>query len=104
MHEIIIFYVPCSTKEEANSLADALLEEKLVACSNSFPIESSFWWEGQIDRQKEHVVLFKTMINLEHKVEEFLLKKHSYDIPAIIRYRAKVNQSYFNWIQGETRS
>ncbi len=44
--EVRLFYVTCKDKQEAESIAKTLLEEKLVACANIFPeMESFFWWK-----------------------------------------------------------
>ncbi|PIN69730.1 hypothetical protein COV93_04350 [Candidatus Woesearchaeota archaeon CG11_big_fil_rev_8_21_14_0_20_43_8] len=35
-----IFYVTCSNEEEARKITDILLDGKLIACANVFPIKS----------------------------------------------------------------
>lgn len=60
--EVRLFYVTCKDKQEAESIAKTLLEEKLVACANIFPeMESFFLVETKkIDKAKETPMILKT--------------------------------------------
>ena len=47
--------------DKAEELARKLIEERLVACANiSAPVTSLYWWEGEIQRDQEAVVIMKT--------------------------------------------
>ena len=57
----IVALVTASSKEEADKIAQGLLEDKLAACVNIIPgVESYFWWQDKIDRAKEALLVIKT--------------------------------------------
>lgn len=83
-----IIYCPFPDREAARAASVALLEEKLIACSNLLgPIESHFVWQGEIARDEEIGVIFKTDYALLDQAIERLGELHPYDIPAIIGWR-----------------
>jgi len=47
MHNFI--YITAPSLDEAEKIARRLLEKKIAACVNIFPIKSFFWWEGKIE-------------------------------------------------------
>ncbi|MEM5778381.1 MAG: divalent-cation tolerance protein CutA [Candidatus Aenigmatarchaeota archaeon] len=92
-------YVTCSNKKEANKIALHLLDKKLIACANIFPIESLYWWKEKIEKAKEFILIVKTSNKKFKKVENEIKKIHSYSIPCIIRFDAKANKKYEKWIK-----
>jgi len=97
---MIIIYSTFSDKKEAEKIAEGLLREKLAACVNIFPIGSVYLEEGKIEKCEEAAVFIKTRkINFK-KVEKFLSKNHSYDIPCVIGIPVrKTNGKYFQWVK-----
>ena len=48
---------------EAESLARALLERRLVACVNIVPgIRSLYWWQGKLEDDGESLLVLKTRL------------------------------------------
>lgn len=93
-----MYYVTFPTEKEALRISNGLLEEKLIACYNLFPMNSGFWWEDKIDHAIELVAVFKTCLELEENIEQYISAQHSYEIPCIIRSVVRVNNSYGKWI------
>lgn len=50
--KIISIYITYPNIEEAKKICTHLLEQKLIACANYFPIESAYWWKGKIENEK----------------------------------------------------
>lgn len=96
---ILLFYVTCPDETKARQLGEALLQRRLIACANYFPIGSAYWWQGTIEEEKEWVALFKTRIELEQKVEEAIAGLHPYQVPCILRFEGRANEAYANWIE-----
>ncbi len=94
-----VLYVTHPDEETARKLSRLLLEEKLIACANLFPIQSAYWWEGEVQTEGEWVSLLKTTSDLYPLVEQRLLKLHPYDTPCIIRTEVQANESYERWIR-----
>ncbi len=91
-------------KLEAESLAKILLEEKLCACIQLFPISSYYHWAGKVEDSTEFLLLIKTKKELYSEVEKRILECHSYDIPEIISLPIENGFSgYLDWIKKETK-
>ena len=57
----IIIFITCNDAEEAQNMAELIVEQRMAACVNIVPnINSSFWWEGKIESAQESLLLIKT--------------------------------------------
>ncbi|MFV0626234.1 MAG: divalent-cation tolerance protein CutA [Alphaproteobacteria bacterium] len=91
-------------KIEAEVIAKTLLEEKLCACIQLFPISSYYHWEGKFENSSELLLLIKTRKELYSEVEKRILELHSYDVPEIISLPIENGFSgYLDWIKKETK-
>jgi periplasmic divalent cation tolerance protein len=68
----------CGSWQEAQRIADALLEKQLVACVEMLDVHSKFHWQGHIDAAKEVKLIMKSVANNFGKIEEEVAKLHSY--------------------------
>ncbi len=91
-------------QSEARKISKLLLKKKFAACVNLIgPMESSFWWQGKIDRAREFLLLIKTRRAHFNRLRKFLEKNHPYEVPEIVAFRiAEGNASYLNWIKKST--
>lgn len=94
----LVFYITCPDEPTAYSTAQHLLEHRLVACANIFPIASAYWWQGAIQREGEWVCIVKTGKGWEEKVEAAVQRIHPYEVPCIMRFEARANAAYEQWI------
>ena len=100
---MILVYVTCRDRAEAERIADNLLKKRLVACANFFPIESMYWWNGKITGDNEHVLLCKTLEEKYDSVRSEVKKTHSYEIPCVLKISAEADQEYLKWVGGEVK-
>lgn len=98
----IVIYITHKNKKEAKRVAEALLRDRLIACVNYFPIESSYWWNGEIATGKEIVTLVKTKKENWAKVKKAVEAIHPYETPCIMKLDVESNASYAQWIHDET--
>jgi len=93
-----LVYITCKDKHEAVKISKLLLDNKLAACTNFFPISSMYWWEGKLNNDDEFVVIAKTKAENYDKIKEEVKKVHSYDIPCILCFDADANEEYVKWV------
>jgi len=94
----LMIYTTYKDIEEANNIISYLLENKLIACSNILPIESSYIWNGNITNTNEVCGILKTKMENWMKVKNEISKLHSYEIPYIIRQEVSANEEYEKWV------
>ena len=98
----IIIYITHSSEENAQKIADQLLQKKLVACANIFPIKSMYWWNGNIENENEYVSIVKTIPELWEVLQKEVKEIHPYDVPCIMKIEAEANKEYEKWIREST--
>lgn len=106
MHEKVVFiYITFSSEEEAKKIGKILLEERLCACVNIYSqVKSLYWWEEKIEEATESIMIVKTKYSLAKKVEETILKYHSYTVPCIMIFSAEGGfKPFIEWIYKETK-
>src|SRR5437879_4316209 len=80
MHSSFVELVlTCGSWQEAQKVADTLLEQKLVACVEMMEIKSKYWWNGQLDEAKEIKLIMETIADKFEAVEAEVAKLHSYE-------------------------
>lgn len=98
----LLFYVTHPDEATARHVAEYLVNERLAACANIFPITSAYWWQGSVQHEGEWVSILKTRLDLEEKLESEIQKIHPYETPCILRFEVRANVAYENWIASET--
>lgn len=98
----LLFYVTHPDEETAHRVSAHLIDRRLAACANIFPIASAYWWQGATVREGEWVSVIKTRLDLEKRVEEEIRAIHPYEVPCILRFEARANDDYEAWIAAET--
>ena len=91
------------TKEQAQTIAQHLVEAKLAACVQiTGPTTSIYRWKGKVENAQEWLCLIKTRADLYNKVEAAIKSLHSYETPEIIAVPiVKGSKEYLNWIDDE---
>lgn len=95
--------VACPDEAHAKELARALVEQRLAACAQRFPIVSTYRWKGEVQDESEWLLLIKTMKSIYPKVEAFVKSQHPYEIPEILCVPVEAGLSaYVEWMKEET--
>ena len=99
-----IVMTTCGGKPEAELIATRLIEERLSACVQIFPIESVYRWEGAVQHAKEWMLLCKIRSNDYAKVEAAIRAAHAYSNPEIVEVGIENGaKAYLEWIASATR-
>ena len=94
----IIVYVTCSSKEEAQNIGQALVEERLTACANYFPVGSIYHWQGKIEQSQEYALICKTNRKKFVKVRKRIKDMHSYQLPVVAFWKFRAERKVLKWI------
>ncbi len=102
--KFIFIYITCASEHEAKTIAKTLLNEKLIACANFFPIQSMYWWENKIQESNEWVLIAKTTTEKYTTIQQEIQKIHSYSTPCIIKIPIQPNEVYGTWLNQQIHS
>jgi periplasmic divalent cation tolerance protein len=82
--EYAVVTTACANGEEAEKITAVLLERKLAACVQMFPVDSRYVWKGEICADKEILLLIKCRRDCYAGIERAILENHSYELPEIL--------------------
>ncbi len=95
-----IVYITAGSMDEAKSIGRTLVEERLAACINIFPITSIFRWKDKINEGGELGMLVKTSTVKVRDVEKRVKQLHSYEVPCVISFKIDAGSAdYLKWIE-----
>lgn len=69
----------CGSWQEAQNIADELLEKGLVACVEFMEVKSKYRWNGAIDQANEIKLIMLTEAKMFDEVEKVVDKLHTYE-------------------------
>jgi periplasmic divalent cation tolerance protein len=93
----------CGDKANAELIATRLVEERLAACVQMFPIASVYRWEGAVQQANEWMLLCKTKQTDYASVEAAIRAVHPYSNPEIIEIAIESGApAYLDWILSVT--
>ena len=101
-HALVLVTTP--DIKTARALAQAALEERLIACANLVPrVESHYRWQGKLERSAEVLMLMKTPAARLAALERFVLARHPYDTPEfIVLPITRGSRGYLEWLEQAT--
>lgn len=105
---MILVYVTCENKKEAEKIGRHLLKKRLAACINIFPeIRAVYWWppkKNKLEAAKESVLIVKAPDKNYPKIEKEIKRVHSSAVHCSFSIKVdRVNKPYFDWLMKETR-
>jgi periplasmic divalent cation tolerance protein len=92
------------SRDEARTIARALVEERLAACCNLLDgMTSVYRWQGEIQEDAEVVVIAKTRAELVERLTARVQALHSYDVPCVVALPVSGgNPAFLDWIAAES--
>ena len=99
--EFVQVLTTAGSEEEAEQIAELLVERRLAACVQVVgPITSRYRWQGEIEEEREWQCLAKTTRAAYEAVEAAIREAHSYDEPEIVATPIVAGSaSYLAWIE-----
>jgi len=94
-----IIYITAGSMDEAKSIGRTLVEERLAACANIFPINSIFRWKDNIEEAEEFGIIVKTKTDRVKDIENTVKQIHSYEVPCVVSFEiGSGSEDYLKWI------
>ncbi len=99
-----LVYMTAGDENEARRIGHALIEARLAACVNVIPgMRSLYRWQGEIQDDREVVIIAKTRESLVDALIAKVKELHSYDCPCIVALPIHAgNPAFLDWIIAET--
>ena len=104
MSDCIQVITTTANREEAETIARALVEERLAACVQIVgPITSVYRWQRRIETSSEWQCLIKSRQTLWEPLLAAIRRLHSYQVPEILVLNVTAgNPDYLAWLAAET--
>ena len=102
---VVFIYVTTGSMEEARTIGNKLVSDRLAACVNIIDnVSSMYWWEGEIQDDKEVILIAKTKESLVPELVEKVRSIHSYSCPCIVSLPIlDGNRAFLDWVVEETK-
>lgn len=100
----VLLYITTGSRDEALTIGQTSVEERLAACANVLPSMTSIYhWQGAIEQSDEAVLLLKTRADLADRAMRRVVELHSYECPCVAALPVESgNPPYLEWIGDET--
>ncbi len=93
-----------NSQEVAEQITKALLQARLVACVQEHTVQSSYHWNGHIEKNIEILLQMKSKFLHFDSIQQTIKDLHSYEIPEIIMIPIKnASEDYLTWIDKEVK-
>jgi periplasmic divalent cation tolerance protein len=104
--EYIQIFTTTEKKEDAERIAEVLVENELAACIQIIgPILSIYRWKENVETVEEWMCIIKSHIELYEELEKSIKTIHPYETPEIIVLPIlKGNEEYLNWVSSVLRN
>jgi len=88
-----------ATREDAERIARALVEQRLAACVQLSAIDSVYRWEGRVQQEPEVRLIVKTVAARRAEVERTVRALHPYALPQIVTIAIDhLTPDYADWL------
>lgn len=96
-----LLYVTFPSYDAAETIATALVKERLVACANIYSgVTSIYEWKGEIHKEQEVTGIFKIAKKKCDLAMEYISANHPNKCPCILAMDiAKGNKLFIDWVE-----
>ena len=102
--EAIVVMMTAASPDEASRIAEMLVGARLAACVQILTeIESVYRWQGEVKREKEILIVAKTVRSQFAELESTVRALHSYETPEIVALAiTAASEPYLKWLIDES--
>jgi len=95
-------WLTCANRVEADTIAQTLLDKKLVVCIKQTSVDSDYLWEGAKEHNEEVLLVMDSRSEFFDQVEKEVAKLHSYETFVLIALPiVKISKAAETWVNKE---
>ncbi|MDX1500977.1 MAG: divalent-cation tolerance protein CutA [Thermoanaerobaculia bacterium] len=96
----IVVITTVGSEQQANQLAEELVERRHSCCVNILPVHRSVYrWQGKVCEDSEYMLIVKSAEEEYSAVEAVIQELHEYDLPEILSFDVQRGEKEFlNWM------
>jgi len=99
---MIFIYTTCESMEEAEKLGALIIQSKMGACVDFWPIKSCYNWEGSYQCVSQAMLLVTTLEAKLDPVTQLINDNHTHSVPLIAGVDIRrMNHDYKEWMTKE---
>ncbi len=104
MSAFLSIFITAASQEEASTIAQVLVEERLAACATILlHAQSVYRWQGKVEQAEECAIIAKTTMEKFDALQKRVKDIHSYECPCIVATPIVAgNESYLKWVAENT--
>ena len=101
--DVVTVIMTAPDAKTAEMLGHTLVSERLAACANVVPkIVSMYWWDGELQRDDEAMVILKTVQQRAEALEARAVELHPYSVPEVLVLPVSSgHEPYLAWVGNE---
>jgi periplasmic divalent cation tolerance protein len=106
MTDIVLVLTTVPVGSRGETIARALVDERLAACVNIHaPMTSFYRWRGAVERDVERQLVIKTTRDRVPALQSRLAELHSYELPEFVVVAVTDGSAaYLDWAKSEVAS
>lgn len=103
--QTLLVLTTCASAAEAESLAKALVEQRLAACVNLVrDVMSTYRWQDAVQEERETLLVIKTIETRLAAVEQTIKERSSYELPEVVAVAVTAGSSeYLDWLRAAVK-
>ena len=96
---MVFVYTTCENMEEAEKLGALIIEKKIGACVDFWPIKSCYNWEDSLKCISQAMLMVTTFESHLDRVTTLIDNNHTYSVPLIAGVDVRrINHPYKEWM------
>jgi periplasmic divalent cation tolerance protein len=98
--ELLVVIMTAADETEGARIAEMLVAKRLAACVQILSgMQSIYVWQGEVQREREVLLLAKTIRAKFEELEQEVRAMHSYETPEIVALTAvAISGPYLKWL------
>ena len=97
---LIIMQTTLNDRGQAETLAEHVVHARLAACAQVLgPISSFYHWQDAMCKEREYLVVMKTMADKQAALARHICERHPYTAPELIAMPVScLSPAYLDWL------